>query len=225
MNNIELRLPLEHIYLNQPFGVSYVNFYTSLGLLGHNGIDLRAFDNCKTYATHDGEIISCGTDSTGGIDVTIWNKENCFKTVHYHLKSFIVKKGQKVKAGELIGFCDNTGKYTTGSHLHFGLKLTDNNGNTLNYNNGYNGAIDPAPYFKFAFDGTSIGNKDWDKSRCYHRYYRGRPKGGYQNELRILSILGKKKIWPTAERINALVYGAWPIESIQNPAMTNIPED
>ena len=48
---------------------------------------------------------------------------------------------------------------------------------------------------------------------------RGRPKGGYINELKILAILGKKKIYPTAEKINALVYGGWDIEAVKNDNM------
>ena len=109
---------------------------------------------------------------------------------------------------------------TTGSHLHFGLKEVDNTGRTVNWNNGYNGAIDPAPFFNQAYDGTPIGNKDWDRSRAYHRYYRGRPKGGYYNELKVLPYLIRRlKRLPNNEEINAIVYGGWDIEAVENPAM------
>jgi murein DD-endopeptidase MepM/ murein hydrolase activator NlpD len=62
--------------------------------------------------------------------------------------------GIPVKNGDLIGYADNTG-LSTGDHLHFGLKpqaKNESNGTWINtaQTNGYNGAIDPMPYF----DGT-----------------------------------------------------------------------
>lgn len=219
---IELRLPLKDIFVTQPFGRNYVDFYQKLGMKGHNGVDFRAKNGCPCYASHDGVIYYCGTDNEGGIEVDIWNKENLYKTIYYHLKSYIVKQGQTVKAGELIGYCDNTGKYTTGSHLHFTLKQTNADGSTLtsSWNNGYKGAIDPAPYFNQSYNGVEIGNKDWDRSRSYHRYYRGRPKGGYYNEVKVLPYLIRRlKRLPTYEEINAIVYGGWDIESVMNEVM------
>jgi len=219
---IDLRLPLRDIVLTQGFGFNYVDFYTKLGMLGHNGCDFRAKNLCPCYASHDGIIFYCGTDSDGGIQVDIWNEENLFKTIYYHLKSYIVKQGQNVKAGDLIGYCDNTGKYTTGSHLHFSLKQTNADGSTLtsSWNNGYKGAIDPTPYFTKTFNGFEIGNKDCYKSRSYHRYYRGRPKGGYYNEVKVLPYLIRRlKRLPTYEEINAIVYGGWDIEAVLNDAM------
>ena len=218
---IQLRLPLEHIFVTQPWGFNFVDFYEKLGLKGHNGTDFRLRDGCPVYASHDGEITQAGDDGTGGIIVTIWNRDG-YKTLYYHLKSVLVKVGDKVIAGQKIAFGDNTGKYTTGDHLHFGLKLVDGNGNTLNYNNGYGGAINAEPYFCYTFNGIEINPKDYDKSRCYHRYYRGRPKGGLVNEAKILAILGKKGIWATPEKINALVYGGWDLETVKNPAMYEI---
>jgi murein DD-endopeptidase MepM/ murein hydrolase activator NlpD len=59
--------------------------------------------------------------------------------------------GVVVKCGDLLGYADNTGA-STGDHLHFGLKpQLQNESNGAWYNteqkNGYNGAIDPMPFF------------------------------------------------------------------------------
>lgn len=205
---ISLRLPLKDIFVTQPFGVNYFDFYQKMGLPYHPGVDFRARSDCKCYAANGGIVIRTGIYSDGGIGAEIQHPEG-WSTFYYHWKETLVKIGDKIIAGNLIGLCDNTGKYTTADHLHFELRV---NGEKIN----------PAGYFNFAYNGTSIGNKDWDKSRCYHRYYRGRPKGGYQNELRILTILGMKKIYPTAEKINALVYGGWDLPTVVNPAMYEI---
>lgn len=216
-----LRLPVKDVLVTQSFGRNYVNFYTNLGLKGHNGIDFRARRGCPIYASHDGKVTFSGTDGGGGVAVYLLNEQEHYQTVYYHLLETKVSNGEQVKAGQIVGLADNTGQYTTGDHLHFGMKFLDeNNFNTLNRDNGYKGAVDPSQYFCMAYDGTPIGQKDWDKSRSYHRYYRGRPKGGYQNELKVIPYLIKRlKRLPTNEEINAAVYGSWSIEDIMNEAM------
>jgi murein DD-endopeptidase MepM/ murein hydrolase activator NlpD len=230
---IDLRLPLRNVQVNQPFGVNYLDFYKQWGLTGHNGVDLMATTGFKCYAAHAGlvtfaRVYDDGAVAIGGkpmqhIEITDYTGK--YKTIYLHLEKILVKENQHVEAGDLIGLCDNTGKYTTGDHLHFGLKLTDENGNTINYDNGFSGAIDPTPYFNMAFDGTPIGNKDCYKSNAYHRYYRGRPAGGLKNEIRIVAELtpylfknGLRRL-PNNEEINAATYGGWDREAIINTAM------
>jgi murein DD-endopeptidase MepM/ murein hydrolase activator NlpD len=220
---IKLQLPVKGVSINQPFGANFVDFYQKLGMTGHNGIDFKAYNGCPIYATHNGVVTLCGKDGSGGIIVELTNDSEHFKTIYYHLKSYSVTKNQGVKAGEQIAIADNTGLYTTGDHLHYGMKmLKPDNLSTDDKNNGYAGAVDPSPYFVATYNGLEISNKDWDKSRCYHRYYRGRPKGGLINEAKTLTILAKKGIYPTAEKVNALVYGGWDLLAVQNPAMYEV---
>ena len=59
--------------------------------------------------------------------------------------------GIPVETGDLIGYADNTGA-STGDHLHFSIKpCLINEANGIWYNveqkNGFNGSIDPQPYF------------------------------------------------------------------------------
>jgi len=158
-----LREPLKDVFITQPFGANYADFYEKLGLKGHNGIDYRANDNTPLYACHSGIIRYCGTDSGGGVEVDIWNKDEQYKTIYYHLKNYIVKQDQEVMAGELIGYTDNTGLMTTGNHLHLGFKFTDKDGNTIDWNNGYNGATDPTPYIKQDYLGNNLENMKFKK--------------------------------------------------------------
>jgi murein DD-endopeptidase MepM/ murein hydrolase activator NlpD len=219
---ISLKLPLEQINITQYFGQNFVDFYAKLGLKGHNGIDFSAKHGCKTYATHDG-LISLETDADGGKGVNILDYTNLFKTIHYHVCEFTVENGQMVKAGDLIALCDNTGSMTTGDHLHYGLKLMDKNGNTLNKDNGYKGAIDPSPYFFYRHDGVEIKNKDWDKPRAYHRYFRPDVKINLINKAKTAAYLAiKLGHYPSTVENNAAIWGGWDWQTITNDSMYDI---
>lgn len=216
---IKLLLPLRDIYITQPFGVNFLDFYKKLGMAGHNGIDFRARTGCPVIAAHSGIIAFAGMDAGGGISVEIITSTEGegYKTIYYHLKKINVAKGEGVKAGALIGWADNTGQYTTGDHLHFGLKQIYN-GETINRDNGYFGAIDPTPYFP----------NNWDKSNAYHRYGRkqdwtGEWKMRFKNAWLHRQLI-RRGLSPILgiEPINALVYGGWDFETAINPAMYEI---
>jgi murein DD-endopeptidase MepM/ murein hydrolase activator NlpD len=131
--------------ISQEFGRNDVPFYAQLGLKGHNGIDFIAPSGTEVFAAHDGKITKAydttNSSTTIGYGVWITHIEG-WQTVYFHLKDVLVKVGDMVKAGDLIGHADNTGKYTTGSHLHFGLYPAN-----PDKGNGYDGAIDPIKYF------------------------------------------------------------------------------
>lgn len=111
------------------------------------------------YASHDGIITFAGEDGSAGWGVVIRTNETYdykgesvyFKTIYWHLLPKIpVKSGQQVRIGEVIGYGDSTG-YSTGPHLHFGLKPMKQGEEEWQWfnteqNNGYGGAIDPEPY-------------------------------------------------------------------------------
>ena len=131
--------------ITQGFGENAVSFYAQLGLKGHNGIDYVAPKRTKIYAAHDGKITKTydigNSSRTIGYGVWITNAEG-WQTVYYHLDEVLVKVDDEVKAGDLIAYSDNTGEYTTGDHLHFGLYPAK-----PDLENGYNGAIDPTEFF------------------------------------------------------------------------------
>lgn len=163
MNTLRLYKPVKPHIVNQIFGVNRT-MYSQFGLIGHNGIDLFTYHGQPVYAAHDG-ICYTEIDNNQGHGVTIRTHEQyeCagqlvhFKTIYWHLEKSdaVVKTGQSVKAGDLIGYADNTG-FSTGDHLHFGLKpqVWDNSSwgwvNQLQ-NNGHLGAIDPTPFFTNTF--------------------------------------------------------------------------
>lgn len=215
-----LRLPLRNIDVNQPFWVNYLDYYKKLWLKGHNWIDFRSMNGFSCYATHSGVVLFAWTYPDGWIGVEIWDKVQWIKTIYYHFKDTTVITWEEVIAWQKIWHCDNTWLMTTWNHLHFGLKRVDKDGNTLDYNNGFKGAIDPTPFFNQAYDGSSIGNKDCYKPNAYHRYYRGRPDGWWQNEIRIVwELIPYLRRLPRNEEINACVYWGWNREVLKNPAL------
>ena len=127
--------------LSQGFG-SNPEMYKPFGIIAHNGIDFGYEDVTPVYSSHDG-VANTGEDSNKGLGVTVTDSEK--KTIYWHFKSFSVRNGQTVKTGDLLGYGDSTG-FSTGPHLHYGLKLLDSSGNVLNRDNGYDGAIDPTPF-------------------------------------------------------------------------------
>ena len=129
--------------ISQKFGEN-PEMYAWLGIQGHNGLDIPYADGTEVYASHDGTA-NFQEDSGKGLGIVVTTTG--YKTLYWHLKSAVKPLGSswQVKQGELIGYGDNTG-FSTSAHLHFGLKLLDSNGNVLNANNGYDGAVDVLPY-------------------------------------------------------------------------------
>lgn len=160
MSKLDLFYPVKKpLRINQGFGVN-PQVYAQFGINGHNGLDLYAQTADLVRATHDGIVVYAGMDNNEGVGVVIRTEkpyqyldgEAYYKTIYWHLINDIpVKVGQQVKAGMVIGYADNTG-FSTGSHLHFGLKPQAKGENDLTWwnieqNNGYLGAIDPSPYW------------------------------------------------------------------------------
>jgi murein DD-endopeptidase MepM/ murein hydrolase activator NlpD len=170
MSKFEIFFPVKPWKLNQGFGVN-ADFYKKYGLKGHNGLDLYTTHGQPVYAAHDGVVTYAGVDSAEGWGVVLRTNEELeyaggsayFKSIYWHLINNIqVKAGQSVKAGHLLGYADNTGA-STGDHLHFAVKPMTVGENDWTFenvvqNNGYNGAIDPTPYFNgyYAVDSQKV---------------------------------------------------------------------
>lgn len=109
------------------YPVNYIAITTYFKKGVHNGLDLgwnskHGGKNQRIYAAGDGKVVSIkDNDKTGkswGNYVKIKHKSGIY-TLYAHLKNGIkVKKGQKVKMGDLLGHMGNTGK-SAGNHLHY----------------------------------------------------------------------------------------------------------
>jgi murein DD-endopeptidase MepM/ murein hydrolase activator NlpD len=119
--------------------------YQMMGIKAHNGIDIPCLSGTKVYASTNGIITNRCDDLTAGLGVELFDKQQKCRTIYWHFKEIMVSLNQEVKRGDVLGLADNTG-YSKGNHLHFALKQTDDNGNTVNHSNDFFGAIDPMPY-------------------------------------------------------------------------------
>lgn len=163
MKQLQLFYPLKPSVVNQPFGTNG-QWYRDNGIdiIGHNGIDYRATHGQPVYATHDGEVVYAGMDSKEGYGIVLMTNEEFeykdgeahFNTKYWHLlPNFVVTFGDKVRAGDLLGYCDNSG-FSTSDHLHFALKPVLKlvaGWNNLEKDNGYMGGIDPTSYFNGSY--------------------------------------------------------------------------
>ncbi len=98
----------------------------------HDGIDLTAQIGTPIYATGDGTIIEAKRSSDGYGKKIVIDHGFGYKTVYAHLSGFKVKRREKVKRGQIIGFVGNTG-ISTGPHLHYEVQYNGRKVNPVYY--------------------------------------------------------------------------------------------
>ena len=101
----------------------------------HHGIDIFAPRNTPVLAAADGVVTSVGTNRLGGNVVWIFDPKRGQSHYYAHLETQAVSGGERVRAGDVVGYVGNTGNArTTPPHLHFGI-----------YSRG-EGPLDPLPF-------------------------------------------------------------------------------
>ncbi len=99
----------------------------------HDGVDISINIGTNIYSTADGVVSSARVSPTYGKIIEIRHK-NLYITKYAHLSKINVKKGQKVKRGDIIALSGNTGR-STGPHIHYEICYSNQT------------AIDPSPFF------------------------------------------------------------------------------
>ena len=100
--------------------------------LMHNGVDMNGDMGQKIVAAAGGTVFFAGVKGGYGNSIMI-DHGGGMVTLYAHQSRFAVSNGQKVNAGQLIGYVGTSG-ISTGPHLHFEVRI---NGNP----------VDPAKYF------------------------------------------------------------------------------
>ncbi len=137
------RWPLAHPRLTLPFGPTVWGSRLVDGERFHDGVDLATFCGDRVMATHAGTVLAAGRryDAVMGWVgdlapylrrlekknlwttlpiVVVVDDGNGYRSMYAHFGRIVVKKGQQVRAGQLLGYEGMTGR-ASGCHLHYGL--------------------------------------------------------------------------------------------------------
>ena len=87
----------------------------------HFGLDLDGSTGDEIRAANDGRVVMVRDCYTSGNTVLVEHGAGLI-TSYFHMSKFLVKPGQEVKRGELLGLVGKTGR-VTGPHLHFGAHI------------------------------------------------------------------------------------------------------
>ena len=117
-------LPLKSIMVNSPFGMRRDPMNRKRNRF-HSGVDLAAKYE-SVYSVLPGTVSAAGYSENGGNYITV-DHGVCFCS-YLHLSKIGVCKGQHVNAGQVIGVSGNSGRRTTGAHLHFSVRYNDSRG-------------------------------------------------------------------------------------------------
>jgi murein DD-endopeptidase MepM/ murein hydrolase activator NlpD len=135
--------PISNGRITQPFGFSPLGTLMVAGRLFHDGLDIATFCGDRIRAAHDGVVLAAGRRSDpelgwlGSLDayhrrldkkqlwgglaiIVVTDDGNGYRSIYAHLSRTIVRAGQTIRAGQLIGYEGATG-FASGCHLHFGL--------------------------------------------------------------------------------------------------------
>lgn len=146
---------------------------------GHSGIDIKDLFRTPIYAAHEGKIegLELGRTGTGGIMVFVWSPflEDGTKLVkivsgYAHLDECVVKLGDIVTQGQLLGYMGNTGFVISGEtpywgnapagagvHLHFMMyENRFENGTFVSTPSPMGNTFDPLPWLTEDWSGTKI---------------------------------------------------------------------
>lgn len=97
----------------------------------HEGLDFSASIGTNVFATADGTVSYASVKNGYGNCIDIDHGYN-YLTRYGHLSQILVKNGQEVKRGDLIGKVGSTGK-STGPHLHYEVRFKGKAQNPVDY--------------------------------------------------------------------------------------------
>ncbi|QUX95243.1 peptidase M23 [Marinomonas sp. CT5] len=116
-----LRWPTrKHYRISSPFNANRLHPITGHPA-PHNGVDLATPTGTEVLATGDGVVTRVATHKYAGKYIVV-DYTGPYGSRFLHLSKILVKKGQKVKRGQVIALSGNTGR-TTGAHLHYELHI------------------------------------------------------------------------------------------------------
>lgn len=116
--------------LASPFGYRIHPFYKVTKM--HYGMDFTAPTGTEIYATGDAVVENVENSQRGYGNNIILNHDFGYKTLYAHCAKIIVKEGQIVKRGQVIGFVGSTGM-SLAPHLHYEVRVNNKPVDPINY--------------------------------------------------------------------------------------------
>ncbi|NQV02899.1 MAG: M23 family metallopeptidase [Bacteroidia bacterium] len=101
------------------FGIRMDPFYKVKKF--HEGVDFTAPVGTEIYAAGNGVVIKAGRNFGGYGNRVVVDHGYTYSTLYAHMSKILVRKGDKVKRGQVIGLVGNTGK-STAPHLHYEVR-------------------------------------------------------------------------------------------------------
>ena len=98
----------------------------------HAGVDIVAPKGEEIRAPAKGKVVVASYDSRMGNYVRI-NHRHGIETTYGHLSKILVRYGQEVKRGDVLGRVGSTGRFSTGPHLHYQVAVNDKVVDPLQY--------------------------------------------------------------------------------------------
>ncbi len=108
----------------------------------HTGMDFTAPSGTDIYSTGDGMVEKVEYSRNGYGKHIIVSHGYGYKTLYAHMSDFSVKRGQRVKRGDILGKVGNTGR-SSGPHLHYEV-IKD--GRKINPVHFYSNDLSPEEY-------------------------------------------------------------------------------
>jgi murein DD-endopeptidase MepM/ murein hydrolase activator NlpD len=100
----------------------------------HPGIDLAGDRGDPIYATADGTVLRAGWNSGGYGNLVELDHGRGITTRYGHMSAILVRAGEHISRGQLIGRMGSTGR-STGDHLHYEVRIDGR-------------AVNPIPFMK-----------------------------------------------------------------------------
>ncbi len=123
----------------------------------HAGMDFSAKTGTPIYSTGDGTVYKVRKSKRGYGNHVVINHGFGYKTLYAHMSKYTVKKDQKIKRGDIIGYVGNTGT-SVAPHLHYEVHK---DGKKINPVNFYYNDLTPAQYEKM-LEICSQNNQSFD---------------------------------------------------------------
>jgi murein DD-endopeptidase MepM/ murein hydrolase activator NlpD len=98
----------------------------------HSGVDFSAPKGTPIYATGEGVVIKTKHSRRGYGNTIEIDHGYGYKTFYAHISEIKVKRGEKVKRGQIIATVGNTGK-STAPHLHYEVRKNNRKVNPIYY--------------------------------------------------------------------------------------------